>query len=111
MPFIRTTTNISIPKEIELKLKEEYGNAISIMGKIESWLMLEFDDNKKMYFQGNSEKPIAYVDIKVFGSVSNADEMTRAVSTSLNTYLNIPLNQIYVSYSSFTEWGYNGNNF
>ena len=48
MPFIKTSTNISIDSSKKEILKDRLGRAISIMGKPESYLMLEFDDNREL---------------------------------------------------------------
>ena len=45
MPYINTTTNISISKEQELKIKSRYSEAVSLIGKSEAYLMLGFNPN------------------------------------------------------------------
>lgn len=67
MPYINTSTNIKITDEKREKLKVRLGRAIENLGKSESWLMLGFDDEKPMYFKGDSSSPMAFVDISVFG--------------------------------------------
>lgn len=110
MPYIKTSTNINIsPDKLEL-LKERIGKAISIMGKPESYLMLEFEDNKKMYFSGNND-PLAFLDVKVLGSLNNTNEMTEELTNIINSELNIPTNRIYIAYKDYYDWGYNGHNF
>lgn len=108
MPFIRTSTNIPISDEKLNNLKTRYGKAINIMGKQEDYLMLEFSDNNKMFFQG-SNNPLAFIDVKVLGTVSNSNEMTKELNTIINEELGI--NNIYIAYQGYSEWGYNGHNF
>ena len=60
MPFINTNTNVEISSEKREILKSRLGNAISIMGKSENWLMLSFEDNCNMYFQGDDEADLSY---------------------------------------------------
>lgn len=110
MPFIRTTTNVSIEKEKIERIKSRYGSAISTMGKGENWLMLEFSDNANMYF-GGSDEILAYVDVKTYGTPSNTNAMTGEITKILNEELGISPNRIYVSYMGTNDWGYNGNNF
>lgn len=108
MPFIRTSTNIKIDDEKLNNLKTRYGRAINIMGKTEDWLMLEFSDNNNMYFKGENN-PVAFVDVKVLGSVNNSNDMTKELTNIINEELGI--NNVYIAYQGYSDWGYNGNNF
>ena len=110
MPFIKTSTNISIDHSKKEILKDRLGRAISIMGKPESYLMLEFDDNREMYFSGSND-PLAFVDVKVLGNANNTNEMTGEITNILSQELNIPANRIYIAYKDYSDWGYNGSNF
>lgn len=110
MPFIKTSTNISIDENKKEILKTKFGQAINIMGKPESYLMIEIEDEKTMYFSGSKE-PLAFVDIKVLGSAHNTNEMTKEITKILSEELNIPPNRIYIAYKDYTDWGFNGNNF
>lgn len=112
MPFIQTRTNVSISKEKELKIKEEFENSITILGKNVNWLMLEFVGDCNMYF-GGQEKNVAYVDIRLYGGTSDEsyDRMTEEVTNVLSSELDILPDNIYVSYSEYSTWGWNGNNF
>ena len=111
MPYIKTSTNINIDDIKLSNIKSEMGEAIRLMGKSEDWLMLEFNDNAKMYFKGNKDNPIAFLDVKVLGSVNNSNEMTRELTNIISSELGIAPNNIYISYQGYSEWGYNGNNF
>ena len=111
MPYIRTSTNISIDDIKLSNIKSKMGEAIKLMAKSEDWLMLEFNDNAKMYFKGNKDNPIAFLDVKVLGSVNNSDEMTRELTNIISSELGIAQNNIYISYQGYSEWGYNGSNF
>ena len=111
MPYIKTTTNVSID-EIKLSnIKSKMGEAIRLMGKTEDWLMLSFEDNIKMFFKGNSENPMAFIEVKVLGSVNNSNEMTAELTNIISSELGITPNNIYISYQGYSDWGYNGSNF
>ena len=112
MPFIQTKTNIEVSKEQELKLKSRFGEAISLLGKSEGWLMLNFDYNQNMYFKGQ-DKPMAFVDISVFGKSTDAQcaDMTVEVCKILGDILGIPADSVYVKYSGTNQWGWNNMNF
>lgn len=111
MPYIKTTTNVSID-EIKLSnIKSKMGEAIRLMGKTEDWLMLSFEDNIKMFFKGNNENPMAFIEVKVLGSVNNSNEMTAELTNIISSELGISANNIYISYQGYSDWGYNGSNF
>ena len=95
MPYIQTRTNVNISEEKKVKIKEMFGEAISILRKSENWLMVEFVD-VKIYGNGNSE---------IF------NQMTNKVTEILNGELGILPENIYVSYLEYSNWGWNGSNF
>lgn len=113
MPYIKTRTNSNISKEQELEIKKRLGDAISNLGKSEQWLMVDFDSNCNLYFQGSNDNLIAYVEVKLYGNASRDQysNMTNDISNILNEVLNINKNNIYVSYYPTDNWGWNGNNF
>ena len=111
MPYIKTTTNIKIDDIKLSNIKSKMGEAIKIMGKTEDWLMLSFEDNIKMYFKGSNQNPMAFIEVKVLGSVNNSNEMTSELSNIISNELGISPNNIYISYQGYSDWGYNGSNF
>lgn len=114
MPFIEAKTNQKISSEQERKLKERLGKAIeTIPGKSESWLMLNFQDECRLYFKGDGETPAAFVEIKIFGGANAGvyEKMTSTVSEILQDILGIAPARIYVKYEACSDWGWNGSNF
>jgi hypothetical protein len=106
MPSIQTKVNIPISKEQETKLKTKFGKAIELLpGKTERWLMLTFEDNCRMYFQGNDEPGIALVDVKLFGKASAEDyeKLTSALTQSLEEVLGISPSRL--CQEKFAIWG------
>ena len=67
MPYIQTRTNAKIDREKEIRIKERLGEAIRILGKSEDWLMVEFVPECNLYFRGNNDNLMAYVDVKLLG--------------------------------------------
>lgn len=113
MPFINTNTNVAVSNEQREQLKTELGKAIECVGKSESWLMLSFEDNCKMYFKGDSSSPMAFVDISVFGKSTDEDceKMTKELCRIYNEILGISPDKLYIKYSGTTQWGWNNMNF
>jgi len=114
MPYINTKTNIMISQEKEVAIKKKLGKAIELIpGKSENWLMVSFEDQCSLYFKGESDKAIAFVEVKIFGSSSGStyDKLTGAITNILNEELGIKPNQVYVKYEEVSNWGWNGSNF
>ncbi|MCR5485276.1 MAG: hypothetical protein K6F09_06750, partial [Clostridiales bacterium] len=94
--------------------KSKLGEAIEIFpGKSESWLMLGFEDNCKMYFNGNDNADSAFIEVKIFGKAnkSDCDKMTEKICEIIGDELNISPARIYVKYEECDLWGWNGRNF
>lgn len=114
MPYISTKTNVTISKDKEKSIKTKLGKAIELIpGKSENWLMVAFEDQCSLYFKGNADQPIAFVEVKLFGSANSLsyDKLTAEITTILKEELEIAPNQIYVKYEEVQNWGWNGNNF
>ena len=114
MPFIDTKLNIRLSEEKEAVLKAKLGEAISVFaGKSEYWLMLNFDDNCRMWFRGYDRFPIAMVEVQLFG-VPDPDacqKMTKIICKLFHDELAISPDHVYVNYSFTDHWGWNGENF
>jgi hypothetical protein len=114
MPFIQTKVNVKIEKEQEQRIKEKLGKAISLIpGKSENWLMLNFEDQCNMYFKGSNQKPLAFVEVKLYGKASSDayNKLTAAICDILQEELNIASDCCYVKYEEVANWGWNGSNF
>ena len=113
MPFINTKTSIEITKEQDILLKEKMGTAIRHIGKSESWLMLNFEDNCRLYFKGDSSKDMAILEVALFGKATDSqyDALTEELTNNISSVLNIDPSCIYVKYEEVDHWGYNGFNF
>ena len=112
MPFINTKVSTAITKEQEVSLKTEFGKAITLIGESEAWLMLNFEDNCRMYFKGD-DAPCAMVEVKLYGSASAQayDALTARLTELIAGILGIAPGRIYVKYEEVRYWGMNGYNF
>lgn len=113
MPYIATSTNISIPSRKREAIKEAMGRAIEIIpGKTEGWLMLSFRDNVSMYFKGEDD-PCAICQVKLFGSADEDvyEKLTEMLTDILHEELDLDPDRIYITYEEIGFWGWNGGNF
>lgn len=114
MPYISTKTNHALSKEKEESIKAKLGQAIKLFpGKSEQWLMLSFEDNCRLWFQGDNSKPMAFIEIKLFGrgNAESYDKMTAEITTIMGSELSIAPSDIYIKYEEVEHWGWNSRNF
>lgn len=113
MPFINIKTNLPVPADKEESIKTAMGQAITaIPGKSESWLMVGFEPEYKLYFKGTAD-PAAMVSVSIYGSTdsSSKGKLTGKISEILGDELGISPSRIYVCYAETPDWGWNGANF
>ena len=69
MPFINSKISVALTDAQEQEIKSRLGQAITaIPGKSESWLMVGFEPEYKLYFRGSKDQPMAMVEVSVYGS-------------------------------------------
>lgn len=113
MPFINVKTNCKADTQQVEAIKSKLGLAITaVPGKSESWLMVEVEDDRKLYFRG-SDAPAAMVQVSLYGDASSnaLTTLTSHITGILLDVLQIPSNRVYVSYQCTENWGWNGSNF
>ena len=113
MPFIDTKLNIRLSKEKETVLKAKLAEAIATFpGKSEYWLMLNFTDNCRMWFRGHDRFPIAMVEVKLLGVADDeaSNRMTALICKLFDEELGISPDHVYVNYTYYDHWGWNGEN-
>lgn len=114
MPFINTKVNIKLSNEQKEILNQKLCKAIEIFpGKTKQWLMLEFEDEKCLYFRGENNSKLAYLEVKILGKSdkSSYNKMTNELCNIINEVLGIEKDNIYIKYEEIDYWGWNGNNF
>lgn len=113
MPFIDSKITVQVSPEKREKIKSQFGEAISLLNKTESFLMVGFEDNYDLYLGGNHLEKGAYVAVRLFGNASSdaCDKMTGAICDILKKELDIPGENVYVNYIGIKDWGWNGRNF
>ncbi len=113
MPFIHLKTNVKISDPKKTAIKSAFGSSITtIAGKTESWLMVELDGERTLYFQGD-DAPCAIAEVSIYGSADERqlNELTGKICGIITRELDIDSERIYVKYTLTPDWGWNGSNF
>ncbi len=114
MPFIDSKVSVKVSKEQETELKSRLGQAISIIpGKSEGWLMVGIEDEYHLYFRGEDNEPMAFIEVRMFGEPNKDafEKMTAELTKIYGEILGIAADHMYIKYSATTDWGWNGTNF
>lgn len=114
MPYINLKTTKRVSDEKCEALKTAFGKAIEVFpGKTEAWLMVGIEDSAKLWFKGDSSKDSAIVDVDLLGdvNVSASEKMTSVICEILERELGIGADRVYVKYTGYNHWGWNGGNF
>lgn len=110
MPYIRVASSQNWTEPQKLDLKAGLAAAVELIpGKTEAALMIELDDNREMYFQGD-KRELAYVDAKFSGSIEDVyqQKFTVAVFKLLNDVCALKEDAVYLTISEFGSWGTRG---
>lgn len=112
MPFIDSKVSVSISEEQEKELKTRIGQAVSLIGKTESWLMTGFQDNYHLYFKGDNSQPMAFIEVKLYGreNPSAFEAMSAKLCEIFGEVIGIAPDHIYIKYEAVANWGWNGGN-
>lgn len=91
-------------------LNQGSAKPFSYPGKSEAWLMVNIQDNCKLYFKGRNDKPTAFTDVSIFGSAAKSDceNLTAAVCDILSEDAGVPSDRSYVKFEFSDKWGYDG---
>lgn len=113
MPFIDSKVTVEMTEEKKEAVKKKLGQAVGILNKPESFLMVGFDDAYDLYMGGKKLDKGAFVAVSLFGNASAAayERMTAEICQIYEEELGIPGNAVYVTYAGVSDWGWNGKNF
>lgn len=114
MPYIGSKITLNLSNEQKEQLKSQLGQIIkTIPGKSENFLMVGFEDNYDLYFQGKKMEASAFVEVKLFGKAPEVklDLVTAQICDLYEKELGISPLHTYVKYECVEHWGWNGHNF
>ena len=111
MPFIKIKVNGPITMEQEIEIKARMGQAIGLVpGKSEEYLLLEFEDNCRLWLRGDNTEPVAYIEAAIFGNEQHYgyDALTAEITRIFADVLRVKPDHIYIKYEDITAWGVKG---
>lgn len=113
MPFIDSKIAGKVSDAQKESIKTKLGQAVSIVNKPESFLMVGILDEYDLFMGGKKLDKGAYVEVSLYGSASSSayDKMTGEICRIYEEELGIPGNAVYVTYHGVNDWGWNGSNF
>lgn len=108
MPFINTKVTTEITHEKEEILKARLGKAIGLIGKPEAYLMLNFEENCRLWFAGSNDEDAAFVDVSLLHSAPKSDyeKLTAEICNIMSEELSIPTGRVYVKFEETEYWGW-----
>ncbi|HGO5855186.1 TPA: phenylpyruvate tautomerase MIF-related protein [Mannheimia haemolytica] len=106
MAFIHIQTNVGISKEVQKEISDVIGKAVSLIShQSADSILIVFDDNKAMYYQGN--EPAVLVKFRAFGNENRTGY--RAFSAQINQILHRTLHiasgRIFVEFADINAFG------
>jgi hypothetical protein len=113
MPMIDSKITLKVSEEKRNAIVKEFGKAVSILGKPESYLMCGIHDEYDLYFAGEKLECGAFVSVDLFGGENPQafEKFTAKLCEIFQRELKIPGEKIYVKYGTTRNWGWNGSNF
>lgn len=113
MPFINAKFSDTVTPEKEIEIKSALGEAITLLGKPERYLMVEIEDNRRLYFGGRNDQPIAYFDVSLLHSAprQSYEKLTARLCEIAKEYMNVDGSNVYVKFEETENWGFNSGMF
>ena len=108
MPFINAKFSTTVSPEKELELKSALGDAITLLGKPERYLMVEIEDNSRLYFGGKNDAPIAFFDVSLLHSAprKSYEALTQRLCGIAKDIMGVDGSNVYVKFEETENWGY-----
>ncbi|HIA07907.1 MAG TPA: hypothetical protein EYN73_02280 [Chromatiaceae bacterium] len=114
MPLLSIQSNHEInASERDAAIGELSSQIASMLGKPESYVMVNIQHNPAMSF-GGSRDPLVYIELKSLGMDENrTTEFSATLCGLVNEIFSIPADRVYIEFSSGPRhmWGWNGTTF
>ena len=113
MPFINAKISLPLDGAKKETLKTRFGKAVTLIGKPESYLMVDIEAGHDLWFAGKKLEKGAYVSVSAFGSLSRTGcaKMAAELNKILKEELSIPGDSIYITFHPVDTWAWDGSLF
>lgn len=115
MPFVDLRTTVTLTDEAKEAIKAELGQAVSVFGKGESFLMVAIADDVDLWLGGRKLEQGAYLSFSMIGDTPDAAcaQFSASVADILARHAGIPADQMYLTFHPMaaSRWGWNGGTF
>ena len=115
MPFVDAKIMVPVSEHKRDAIKGGLGEAVSVFGKGETWLMVGIDDEYSLWMGGRKLERGAFVSVSLIGETPDeaCGEFTARLCDLLSDELSIPGENVYVTYHPMmrTRWGWHGSTF
>lgn len=113
MPYIHAKFSDTVSAEKEKELKTALGEAITLLNKPERYLMVEIEDDRRLYFGGRNDAPIAYFDVALLHSAPRAcyEKLTERLCETARDIMGVDPQNVYVKFEETENWGHNSGMF
>ena len=110
MPFIKAKFSGAVSPEKASELQSALGEAITLIGKSERYLMIEIEDERHLYFGGSNSEPIAFFDVSLLHSAPRAsyEDLTARLCEIAKETMGVDGKNVYVKFEETENWGYDG---
>lgn len=111
MPYMNIKTNLELAPESRQSLLDDGVKVLSgLLGKPERYTMIVLEDGLTMQFDGDAERPLAFVEVKSIGLPEQETEhLSAGVGDWIEQVLKIPVERIYIVFANVERhmWGWN----
>lgn len=115
MPFVDVRTSVTLTDEQKEAIKADLGQAVSVFGKGESFLMVGIADGYDLWLGGRKLDRGAYVSFSMIGDTPDdaCGSFVAAVCDILERAAAVSGDSTYVTFHPMerTRWGWNGSIF
>ena len=108
MPYINAKFSGTVSPEKEIELKSAFGEAITLLGKPERYLMVEIEDDRRLYFGGKNDAPSAFFDVSLLHSAprQSYEKLTARLCEIAKEIMGVDGSNVYVKFEETENWGY-----
>ena len=115
MPFINAKVTKELSTEKKDELKAALAKAVGLIGKAETWVMVDIEDKQDIWLGGEKKESAGYVSIELVGKADENASLTlsKAVCNVMENTLSIPADSTYITIKEFDgyHWGWNKQTF